>query len=213
MPAERVRSQSPWHLVLVLDDSKSMEGAPAEHVNNAVQMLISELKVLSGGSKPYFKLSVIQFGSRPNVLVEAVNEQGVDARQLSSLDGSSGGTDAAAALRETYGLLSRHPGVATDFTPFVFFLSDGAPDDSIAALEAGRMLKALDIPAGMPRIITIGFGDANDAFMSQLASSPELYKRLKSPQDIGKFLPAIGTRITPRIATGAAAIEKAIANY
>src|SRR5947209_8035764 len=129
MPASRVTSTSPWHIVLVLDDSVSMEGNPAEEVNKAVAAMIDELKLMSMGMKPYFKLSVITFGSRPDVVCEAVSEQSVDMSKAASLKGDSGSTDAEAALEEAYRLLQKNPGVATDFTPYIFFLSDGAPDD------------------------------------------------------------------------------------
>ena len=40
MPASRVTSKSPWHIVLVLDDSASMEGSPSADVNEALRELI-----------------------------------------------------------------------------------------------------------------------------------------------------------------------------
>jgi uncharacterized protein YegL len=210
MPASRVTSNSPWHIVLVLDDSGSMTGDPAEEVNNAVTAMIDELKLMSMGMKPYFKLSVITFGSRPEVVCEAVNEQSVDMNRAAALRGDSGSTDAAAALDEAYNLLQRNPGTATDFTPYIFFLSDGAPDDGTSALTAGDKLKKLSIAAGTPKLVTIGFGSVNDDFMQKLASNPEMYKKLQDYKQIVKIFPAIGT--IAQTATGTEGMDQAIMN-
>src|SRR5262245_20872808 len=170
MPASRVDSKHPWHVVLVLDDSGSMSGAPASDVNKAVAEMVTEMSALSGGGKkPYFRLSIVKFGSRPHRLAVCAGEGDIDLSQVTTLDGNSGSTNAAAALDEVQTILSTNPGQPTDFTPYVFFLSDGAPDDAPAALAAGNGVKALQISAGAPIIVTIGFGSVNDAFMSSLA--------------------------------------------
>lgn len=210
MPAERVWSNSPWHVVLVLDDSTSMEGDPVKAVNDAVGSMIDEMKIISGGLKPYFKLSVVKFGSAPHTLAEYRSEQQVNVSGVTTLNGGSGSTDAAAALQAAARILTKNPGQATDFTPYVFFLSDGAPDSEGAALSAGDQLKALNIAAGTPRVVTIGIGDANDDFMRKLASTPELYKRLNNTNDLARFFPAIGTFVSS--AAGTAGVDEAIMN-
>ncbi len=66
----------------------------------------------------------------------------------------------------------------------------------------------MSIPAGRPRIVTIGMGNVEDAFMRAVATNPELYKHYDSPAAITKILPAIGT--IAGTGTGAAGAEKAI---
>lgn len=210
MPASRVTSNSPWHIVLVLDDSGSMSGPPADEVNNSVTAMIEELKIMSMGMKPYFKLSVITFGSRPDVVCEAVSEQAVDMNKAAALKGDSGSTDAAAALEEVHTLLQKNPGAATDFTPYIFFLSDGAPDDVNSALAAGDKVKEMAIAAGTPKLVTIGFGSVNDDFMGKLASNTEMYKKLQDYKQIVKIFPAIGT--IAQTATGTDGMDQAIMN-
>ncbi|MDX6406860.1 MAG: molecular chaperone DnaK [Blastocatellia bacterium] len=210
MPASRVNSMSPWHIVLVLDDSGSMIGSPADEVNNAVTAMIDELKLMTSGMKPYFKLSVITFGTRPELVCEAVSEQAVDMNKAASLKGDSGSTNAEAALEEAYQLLRKNPGAATDFTPYIFFLSDGAPDDVDAALAAGDKLKKMSIAAGTPKLVTIGFGPVNDDFMQKLASNTEMYKKLQDYRQIVKIFPAIGT--IAQTATGTEGMDQAIMN-
>jgi uncharacterized protein YegL len=211
MPANRVQSAHPWHVVLILDDSGSMSGAPADDLNKAIKAMIDEFQILSMGVKPYFKVSIISFGSDFKVLSEAQSEQQVDVTKVSNFNGESGSTNAAAALDEACNLLARNPGKDTDFTPFVFFMSDGNPDDESAAIAAGNKLKSLSIPAGTPRVVTIGLGsDVNDSFMQKLASNSELYKHVKDSKEIIKLFPAIGT--IAGSATGAAAVEQAFVN-
>src|SRR5437879_1849204 len=124
MPAERITSNSPWHLVFVIDDSAPMTvGGAAAQLNEALDALITEMKVLSMGSKPYFKLSIIAMGHTARVLLEAENEQTLDANKVTVFSGNSGTADMAAALNEAVNLLQRNPGRPTDFTPYVFLLT------------------------------------------------------------------------------------------
>src|SRR4051812_39207729 len=136
MPAPRVTSNSPWHLVFVLDDSGSMSGTPANMLNRALDDMIEEMKLLSQGTKPYFKISVIVFGSSVSVVAEAESEQTLDKTKITGFSGNSGSTNMAAALQEAAALLKRRPGTQNDFDPYVFLLTDGQADDANAALGA-----------------------------------------------------------------------------
>jgi uncharacterized protein YegL len=204
MPAERVTSYSPWHIILILDDSQSMHGDPIRNVNAAVRAMIEEMILLSGGMKPYFRLSVIKFGSSAELLCEAMSEKDVDLDKIASLGGTSGATNAAAAIDVAREVLERNPGKPTDFEPFVFFFSDGVPFDGtseeasrVAALTAGERLKKLKIPCGVVRLVTAGFGSVDDRFMADLSSHNKngepRYKKLDSPKAVLGWLPDIGT--------------------
>lgn len=211
MPADRVRSTSPWHLVFVLDDSGSMEGEGAAQLREAVRTLVEELKLTSAGLKPYFKVSLIRFGSSPETLYEAASEQTVDPSVIDTFDASSGTTNVAAAFDEAHRILSRNPGKETDFTPYVFFFSDGMPDDAAAALAAAERVKTLQIAAGMPRVVSIGLGEVDDDFMSRIASKKELYKHLHNASELTRLLPQIGT-VLSTVSGGSAAVDQAVAN-
>jgi Uncharacterized protein encoded in toxicity protection region of plasmid R478, contains von Willebrand factor (vWF) domain len=187
-----------------------MEGAPIKAVNDAVTAMVDEMRIISGGMKPYFRLSIVKFGSTPLTISEALSEQAIDVPKVASLEGDSGTTDAAAALSCALSLLKKNGGKDTDFNPYVFFFSDGAPDDAAAALKAGSALKSLTIPAGSPRLVTIGVGAVQDDFMRELASTPELYKRLTNIKDIIRLFPTIGTIAAS--ATGVASVDEAIMN-
>ena len=212
MPATRVTSNSPWHIVLIMDDSGSMSGTSSQDVNEGMRELHAALEMASMGQKPYFKVSVISFGTRASTLCTAVSETDLDLNVVANFSGGSGTTNAAAALDEAQQLLLKNGGNETDFEPFVFFFSDGHPDNRQTAIAAADALKNLSVPAGTPRIVALGFGDVDDSFMKQIATNPELYKKMNESSDIVDLLPNIGTvaQSTPR--GGAAAVEKSIMN-
>ena len=211
MTASRVTSATPWHIVLVLDNSGSMFGQPSQDVNEAIKQLIEELVTASMGKKPYFKVSVVSFGSSYHTIAEAVSETDLekDLDAVANFGGNSGSTNVAAALNEAARILTSHPGQETDFEPFVFFLSDGHPDNNLEALEAAKKIKNLSLPSGAPRIITLGFGRVDDSFMASIASNGKLYKKMDSSKDIVKLLPAMGT-IGSNAIGGAEGVEEAI---
>ncbi|MBB6255413.1 uncharacterized protein YegL [Nitrospirillum iridis] len=185
-----------------------MSGQPAKDVNEAVETMVEEMRLLSQGMKPYFKISVISFGSDSTILAKAQSESQINLGAITKFGGNSGSTNAAAALSDAYNILASNGGSSTDFDPFVFFLSDGSPDNSQLALDAGLRIKSLALPAGTPRIVTIGIGSPADAFMSSLATNPELYKKLQKSSDIKDLLPAVGTIAGTK--TGADGVVEAI---
>jgi uncharacterized protein YegL len=211
MPAQRVTSNSPWHLVFVLDDSGSMAATGAPKLNEGLDAMIEEMRLLSQGTKPYFKLSIIVFGSGVHLICEAVNEQTVDKAKVTSFSGSSGQTNMAAALTEAAAVLRRNQGNATDFDPYVFLLTDGHADNESAALSAAQDIHNMEITAGKPRIVAIGLGGSvNMPFLEKVASTPELAKHLLIAQDLVRFFPAIGTIVSG--AGGPQAVNQAIVN-
>ena len=196
MPAKRVTSRNPWHLVFILDDSISMQGTRAAQVNEVMEEFLDELGLTSMGMKPYFRVSIIVFGSAVEVSCEAVPECDLQPDSLVRLTGARGTTNAASALDEARALLKRNPGKETDFRPFVWFMTDGQPDDKALALDAATALRALDIPAGSPKVFSIGYGATDHDFMREIASSPEFYVQLKEPRQLQGLLPTIGTVVT-----------------
>jgi uncharacterized protein YegL len=170
-----------------------MAGEAARQVNEAVASMLAEMQTFSQGTKPYFRLTIIKFGSRPHALCVAENEQAVDQGKVLTMSGESGTTNMAAALDLAASVLQQHPGQPKDFVPFVFLMSDGRPDDAQQALHAAGRLKDLVIAAGRPTVVAIGLGDADDQLMATIASQPELYKRLPSADHLKNLFPVIGT--------------------
>lgn len=213
MPSNRVTSASPWHVVLALDDSGSMEGAPAEALNEALRLMIAEMEVIAKGTKPYFKISIVAFGSIARVLAEAKGEKEIEVDHIAAFKGASGSTNAAEGLRAALEILERHPGRETDFRPYVFFFSDGYPDEGYEqeALDMAVKLKEVDIAAGRPTVVAIGLGEANEDFMRALASNPDFYVRLEGVEQLKTIFPQIGT-VAGEKAGGEAEINQAFLN-
>src|SRR4051812_50024640 len=109
VPAPRVTSNSPWHLIFVLDDSGSMSGTPANKLNEGLDVMIEEMKLMSQGTKPYFKLSVVVFGTHAQAISEAVSEQQVDKTKVTSFSGNSGGAKKGEAPAEATPGAQTHP--------------------------------------------------------------------------------------------------------
>ncbi|MEL7370451.1 MAG: VWA domain-containing protein [Myxococcota bacterium] len=195
MPSLRVSDKNPWHILFLLDDSGSMDGHSADKVNLAMMNMVGELKKLSLGRPPYFRISIIKFGTLVSTVIEHQSEQSISTTDVDTLSGESGTTNAAAAFESAKNLLKKHPGTSNDFEPWVFFISDGVPDDKNAAIHQAARIKALAIPAGSPRIACLGFDNVNDAFMQTVASKPSLYKHLDSVDLLERILPAIGTQL------------------
>jgi uncharacterized protein YegL len=167
------------------------------------------MKLISQGTKPYFKLSVIVFGSKPHVVAEYESEQAIDKGKVTAFAGDSGTTDMAGALAEAAALLKRRPGNPTDFDPYVFLLTDGDPDNEPNALSAAQALKSIEVAAGKPRLIAIGLGDhVKMGVLQQVATNSELAKHIQRPDDLIRLFPAIGTVVAS--AGGAQAVDQAI---
>jgi uncharacterized protein YegL len=154
----------------------------------------------------------VSFGDSAEILAEAKGERDIDINTIANFSGSSGSTKYSEAFARAAEVLKRNPGKDTDFRPYVFFFSDGHPnpDDVDDALEKMKELKHLNIAAGNPTIVTLGFGDLDRAIMKQVANNPELFKEIKGPEELVRLLPAIGTIAGAK--TGESAINTAIIN-
>lgn len=189
---KRIQGTSPMHIVLIADDSESMEGAPAASVTEAIQEWILQLQQATRGKQPYFRFSLITFGTSADVVVEARSINDIDGSQL-VIDGTSGSTNLTDALHQTRDILIRDQATSSHCPPFVFIYTDGHADDPREALQAAAQLKDAALPCGAPRVVTLGFGSVNDTFLKQVATSPEFYKRVPSADSLVRLLPAIGT--------------------
>jgi uncharacterized protein YegL len=189
MPADRITSYSPWHIVLVIHDSR-LETTAA--IRDAVQWLVSEIDVIER-NRPCFILSVVTFGPQETVHIEANSAREIGMSGISVFTKCSESTRSSTALHLAEEILKRHPGKAEDFRPHVFFILDVKPDahDRSAALDAAVDLKSLNVAAGAPLIWAIGWGDVEMEFMESVASKVGLFKKLPNVETLGKFLPAI----------------------
>ena len=167
----------------------------------ALQAWVNELYVATRGTMPYFRFSLVCFGTEAKVIADNVSVLEVDVSDF-ILAGNSGSTNLAAALSSVRDILLRDGAAASHCPPFVFVFTDGRPTDNHgrpteeamrAALDAAAGLKVLPLACGSPFLIPLGYGEVNDSFMSQLATKPTLYHRLPNMAALIKLLPSIGT--------------------
>ncbi len=198
---KRITGKSPMHMVLIADDSGSMKGEPAQAATKAIHAWVNELYVATRGKKPYFRFSLVSFGSTPSIVAEALDVRDVEVKTF-ILDGSSGRTNLPAALAAARQIVTRDAATAEHCPPVVFLFTDGKPTDeqghetpgaTSAALVEAQALKATPLACGSPFIVALGFGDASDTFLQQVASTPALYHRLPNAQALIALLPDIGT--------------------
>lgn len=194
MPAERVTSLSPWHVVLVLDDSEAVQGQVATELNSVVREILAEMEVASKGAKPYFLLSILVYGESTSILEECHDARAIDHDRIASLSGVEGKGNLAKALTAARDVLSRHPGKASDFRPYVFVFCGGRPaEEQKALLKAGRELKRLKLAAGAPKIVVFALGESDAAELRNIASTPELCRHPADFDGLLRMFPPIGT--------------------
>jgi uncharacterized protein YegL len=215
MVADRVTRETPWHLVLVLDDSGSMAGEGATAVNRGLDGFNEELVSFNKGTMDRIFISAIKFGTDASLLLEHQAETKVDMSKLTGFTGSSGGTNMAAALRLAADVIKRNPGKASDFIPYVLVFTDGAPNTPTAVEEwvaAANDIKAIRGPDGeAPRIAAIGCGaEVNRDVLDRIATSPEISIVLENFSELQMFFTQVGTATGS--ARGAAGMDRAIAS-
>lgn len=194
MPADRVTSLSPWHVVLALDDSDTMRGTASAELNDIVREVIAEMDVASKGTKPYFRLSILVFGDDTIVLDEWKDARAIDIDRAASVTGAGGKANLEKALAATREILERNPGNPGDFRPYVFlFIGDSGAGGDQATLREAVALKRLSLAAGAPKVVVFALGAASAAALSGIATSPELARRPEDPQSLYRLFPPIGT--------------------
>lgn len=198
MPAKRVTQLTPIHWVLVLDNSGSMQNAAAT-VNAAIDQFVDVTRRMSnGGGKHYARFSVVRFGSKAELLISHQTERDIYRSNLKVIDAQSGGTNAAIALGKAIEVLQKFPGRETDHAPCVILLTDGVFDDAVQAVAKAHELQALDLASGKPKLIALGFGEANLDNLQMIATKTgpariPMAKLCATPSDLMELLPMLGT--------------------
>jgi uncharacterized protein YegL len=157
---------------LVVDCSGSMEGNKISQVKRGI------LEFAQDATKTDYLVGLIKFDTSAAHLCEPKNDIADLAVHLDKIN-AKGSTNLAAAIN-----MAREHLTDTDFTRVMVVATDGRPDGTQSALEAGRIAKADGID-----IITIGTDDADLGFLKKLATSVELGNKVCSEQ-FGKAIGA-----------------------
>ncbi len=187
------------HIILLADDSVSMRGEAAQQVNNGIQRWLTDLLFLSGhGEKYWFFFSYITFGTRPKLHDAYIPLPELNIEQIDPIAGSRGGTNIAPAIESAIKVLKDHPAEKSHCPPFVYLYTDGRADDPKNALDMARQLKELPLPCGSPRLVVLGFHEADRQFCEKLASYPEFYLHCNDSETLANILPEVGSLVAKR---------------
>jgi len=192
-------------LILIADDSDSMsdayqgiQGKKARDVSHGIKNWLIELRGKTRSVKPYFYFSLIIFGTDAEIVVENKLINRIRPETI-DLQGNSGATNLADAIKEAQALLERsqhesYPVPYSEFcSPFVFIYTDGEVNQPREAEKAAKDLRSMSLPCGSPQIVTLGFGDADYEFLERVASTREHYVDCGNSETLMRLLPKIGT--------------------
>ena len=205
MPAERVSSASPWHVVMVLHvDGETVAAARAR---TALSVLVEEMTLLSGGVKPMFRVTFIDGTLNPQIALAARSDIEASDFAWPPRPGTPP-APLAALLRSAEEVLTDNPGRIGDFIPYVVVLC-GSTEVDEAALASAERLKALKISAGEPRLVVFDFTGAENTELRKIASRAELYVGLEHPEPVASIFPIVGSAVLAG-PTGAAEVDSLV---
>lgn len=163
--ASNVQSKLP--VFLVLDSSSSMQGNPIKSLNEALQQFLIEVKEDPMLSQR-LEISIIEFNSQSQVLLESKLPTEIDAMPLLE---ASGSTKLQAGITTTLDLVERRKHQlrqqgATFYRPMVMLISDGAPDSRDDLAQLAEKIKQ---ETNSKKYVFLNFG-VGEADMSLLQS-------------------------------------------
>ena len=155
---------------LVVDCSGSMDGHKISQVKRGI------LEFAQNATKTDYLVGLIKFDTSAAHLCEPKNNIAELTMHLDKIS-ANGSTNMAAAIN-----MAREHLTDTEYTRVIVIATDGRPDKTQSALQAGQIAKNEGID-----IITIGTDDADLPFLKKLATSEELGNKV-SNQQFGKAL-------------------------
>ncbi len=191
MPASRVTSASPWHVVLV-GNAQPGKRESMGTVTDALEFMIEEMSLISGGGKPLFRVSIVDGCRQPQIVAAATRD--VEAAELLSSAKLARKTrklpQLADLLDTARSILETHQGNRTDHTPWVIVMSNNPSGDQRAE-AAAEALKSLNISAGAPRIAVFDFQVPASPMLQTIVSDATLYRQIASPDAVAIALPTL----------------------
>lgn len=192
MPANRVTSASPWHIVLAVHVNRK-DKTGASLVRTALDFLLEEMMLFSQGGRPLFRVSAIDGALAQPVVAAATND--VEAAALISAVAKTrrklkADNTISSTLDSARKVLLESPGRPSDYTPFVVLMTAGPAWDKNSA-TAAENLKTCSLAAGCPQLVVFDFSPMPNDQLAAIASAPNLYRHLKQPADVAVILPTL----------------------
>jgi uncharacterized protein YegL len=156
--------------VLVLDTSGSMQGEPIDQLNQGLQQFIQEVQSDSIAASRV-ELAIVTFGPVDTIQTFAP----ITSINVPTLD-ASGDTPLGAALQQAIDLVKFRKDVYKSagvpyYRPWIFLITDGAPNTDDAWQEAAQRIKDEEAKKGLS-LFAVGVTGADMAILNQLGSRP-----------------------------------------
>lgn len=179
--------------VLVRDASSSMAGEKAADADAASRALVSDLA--EPGNRGAFTVGVVDFASTVS-RVQPPEAAETLVTHMAPLD-ASGSTNVAAALDQAGAIIRTAPAELAAARPVVLLFSDGRPNcGGDARLAAATLKENADV-------VTVAFGgDADEAFLREIATSPAHAYRCRDGRELRKLFRAVGATLSRSITAG-----------
>ena len=146
---------------MLIDCSGSMEG------EKLTAAKLGAIKFAKQAQQQSHSIGLVSFASEAFLRAEPARALEKLEREINVLS-VNGSTNLTAGIELTFKLLKTIRGERV-----IYVITDGMPDDASSALNVADQAKRAGI-----RIITLGTDDANQDFLAQLASRPEMSKKV-----------------------------------
>jgi hypothetical protein len=195
MPAARISTLSPWHVVFL--SNAASQTSIGDAIAEAIETLLCELQIMSQARKSYFYISIVRGDA---VLLE----QGSEGSAIDCLPRINGPqTDALSrAVRKdalTSGIIviadifNKYPGRPTDFVPCVYVFNGYGPFDNGSASDAVARIRHQKIDAGQPRFVVANYAEVSAPAYASVFGEDALVLDHPGPEELVRTLPSIGT--------------------
>ncbi|MBP3542922.1 MAG: VWA domain-containing protein [Lachnospiraceae bacterium] len=172
---EEAQKQGDMSVVLVVDRSGSMSGAPLEDTKKAVSNFVKN-------TDDNIQIGLVAFESFAELIAPISDNKNSILRGVQSIE-STGGTSIYAGLQEAGSQLSLETG-----TKIIILLSDGADGSSYQIEDVLDELNRQNIC-----VYTIGFGGADTEYLSYIASRCDgKFIQADSSEVLGQIYAAVG---------------------
>jgi uncharacterized protein YegL len=183
--------------VFVRDRSGSMSGQKATDASAASGELVNELAQPS--NKDGFWVAVVDFDDTADV-IHSLEKATRLAGRVQPI-APRGGTNITAGLEEAYQILraaeANPPQGVSFLRPVVLIYSDGGHNTGPHPRAVADQIKQI------ADLVTIGFGgDADEALLRELATSPQHFYRCRNGKELRCFLAAVGATISGTLSAG-----------
>lgn len=206
--ARQAKQTRPQLVCILADNSGSMAGQKADAATKGIREMIMECqsKGPAGPDRAYFKLLLIRFSDTAvvdsNCDMMSVRKIDPDSIALTANGGATNITDALRLtldrLRPYMQSLETHAERAEHPLPLVMLFSDGEHNQGPSPEPVAAEIKKLALDGNPVMIVTAGISvgggsQPDEKMLRTIASHPECYLPITSPEVLIRFLAQVGS--------------------